>query len=203
VKDTTWNYAIIQDSSNRTPIEPQSIDYLSTINVHTNNNQATFALYNSEMVSLGDLIYNATKSSDGSYYYDCPIRIPEGIYYISCGYVADYVKPGNVTVSLSPKENRLLELLYLPSRTSIHITPQPPTQWLLIGHNINAGIPDISYSDYGIHFVDLEDDYLHGYHHWTLSLVTVPGFIMPSPLELYPQHYERLEVTIAMIADIQ
>jgi hypothetical protein len=203
VKDATWNYAIIEDSSKRTPIEPQSLDYLSTINVHTDTDLATFALYNENVVFLGNLTLNADKSSVGSYYYDCPLRIPEGIYHVSCGYVAGRIKPGNVTVSLSPKENRVLELPYLPARTSIHITPQPPTQWLLVGHNVNLGIPDIiSYTDYGIRSIDLEDDYVQGYQHWTLSLVTVPGFIMPDPLELYPQHYERLDVTITMIADI-
>lgn len=202
VKDTTWNYAVIEDNPVRTPIEPQSLDYLSTIDVHTDNELATFALYDSNQIFLGNLIYNPDKSSTGSYFFDSPLRIPEGIYYISCGYIAGFIKPPNVTVSLAPKENRLLEMPYLPARTAFNIKPQPPTQWMLVGHNDNPSTPNVSYTDYGIRTIDIEDDYVLGFHHWTLSLVPVPGFIMPAPVELYPQQYERLDVTITMIADI-
>ena len=187
IKETSWNYAYIEDSDKRTSTGLQIIDYFSNIVVHVNL-QGQFNLYNESLQYLETLQYDSTRSTQGSYYY-FSTRKTSGIYYLLSATIPGYLKPDNVFIHLTAKENSIVEFIYEPQFTSIDIQVTPPTDWILTGTNLN--LDTIEYSDFGNQLINIEEDYLNGYLKWTLELLPRPGFISSGPATVYPKPLEK------------
>lgn len=191
IKDTTWNYALIEEFNPTVITPPQILNYLSTITVRTNlpvrqHNLTPFKLYDKDFNLLETLTYVGTETvNNQELNLFTTTQLNAGSYVIVSDKVSGYIKSENLEINLPPKENQVVDLFFF-NKTNLCIRINEPSDWTLTGRNENRTKPDIIYNGNGSVLYDVEIYFLDGYTSWTLDVLDRPGFTVPKGLEVFP-----------------